>query len=248
MPRFMRTLTWVSVAFIVLSFLEFFFLDRATVLQLAKEDGFFETFGSICLLLSGIILLFVWKRVADSNAASDEMSSSRTVILMLALLFLFGGLEEISWGQRIFGYPTPQFFVEHNEQHEVNIHNLTIFHGRDKTNQPKHGASAWLNMDFLFSVFWLTFLLGVPLLYRSTPFGARIIRRLGIPVVACWIGWAALSIYLLSKFMEPSLSHALQNALVEIKECDLELLIVVGAFDLFVRNSRRDSFAPWYSV
>ena len=40
----------------------------------------------------------------------------------IVLLFIAG--EEISWGQRIFGYSTPDWIVERNLQREFNLHNL----------------------------------------------------------------------------------------------------------------------------
>lgn len=33
-------------------------------------------------------------------------------------------LEEISWGQRLFGYETPRYFLENNYQKELNLHNV----------------------------------------------------------------------------------------------------------------------------
>ena len=40
------------------------------------------------------------------------------------LLFLFFGLEEISWGQRLFGWTTPRILQRSNYQGELNVHNL----------------------------------------------------------------------------------------------------------------------------
>jgi hypothetical protein len=42
--------------------------------------------------------------------------------LSVALLFVAG--EEISWGQRIFGFPVNDFFRTHNVQKEITLHNL----------------------------------------------------------------------------------------------------------------------------
>ncbi len=40
-------------------------------------------------------------------------------------LFCFGvGMEEISWGQRVFAYRPPAYFLEHNFQQEFNVHNV----------------------------------------------------------------------------------------------------------------------------
>ena len=42
----------------------------------------------------------------------------------LALFCLFVALEEISWGQRIFGYRPPEYFLQYNFQQELNLHNV----------------------------------------------------------------------------------------------------------------------------
>ena len=44
----------------------------------------------------------------------------------LAVLFVVAAGEELSWGQRIFGIETPEFFQRHNIQHEMNLHNLVV--------------------------------------------------------------------------------------------------------------------------
>lgn len=43
-------------------------------------------------------------------------------LLTLACFYVVG--EEISWGQRIFDIPTPDFFLTHNQQNETNLHNF----------------------------------------------------------------------------------------------------------------------------
>ncbi len=50
-------------------------------------------------------------------------------LLALACSYVF--LEEISWGQRIFGFATPEFLRSRNLQGEANLHNL--FTGPHKT-------------------------------------------------------------------------------------------------------------------
>jgi hypothetical protein len=42
----------------------------------------------------------------------------------LALFCLVVALEEISWGQRLLGYRPPAYFLEHNYQQELNVHNV----------------------------------------------------------------------------------------------------------------------------
>lgn len=42
----------------------------------------------------------------------------------LALFSFLIAMEEISWGQRVLGYRPPVYFLEHNYQQELNIHNV----------------------------------------------------------------------------------------------------------------------------
>ena len=43
---------------------------------------------------------------------------------LLAILFVFAALEEISWGQRLFGWGTPEALSEINVQQETTVHNI----------------------------------------------------------------------------------------------------------------------------
>ncbi len=51
-------------------------------------------------------------------------SSYRWFFLALAISCLYVFMEEISWGQRLFGIATPEFFKQHNLQREINLHNM----------------------------------------------------------------------------------------------------------------------------
>ncbi|MCL1876802.1 hypothetical protein FWF74_02105 [Candidatus Saccharibacteria bacterium] len=46
------------------------------------------------------------------------------VLVLLALVLFVMGMEEISWGQRIFKWETTGYFTDNNEQKETNLHNL----------------------------------------------------------------------------------------------------------------------------
>ncbi len=50
----------------------------------------------------------------------------RLVLALLALLAVFGAGEELSWGQRLFGVNSSEFFLDHNIQGETNLHNLEV--------------------------------------------------------------------------------------------------------------------------
>lgn len=48
----------------------------------------------------------------------------RILYVLFALAALFIALEEISYGQHLFGWESPPWFAEHNYQQEINLHNL----------------------------------------------------------------------------------------------------------------------------
>ena len=51
-------------------------------------------------------------------------SGLAAIQLLLAAIFLIGAMEEISWGQRLFDWGTPQALQAVNQQGEITIHNL----------------------------------------------------------------------------------------------------------------------------
>lgn len=55
------------------------------------------------------------------------------ILLGLSVFYVVCAGEEISWGQRVFGFATPEAIIEHNQQQEFNIHNLRlpVLHPRD---------------------------------------------------------------------------------------------------------------------
>jgi hypothetical protein len=48
----------------------------------------------------------------------------RLLYVVFAFAALFVALEEISYGQHLFGWRSPEYFREHNLQGEVNLHNM----------------------------------------------------------------------------------------------------------------------------
>ena len=76
-----------------------------------------EWFTVCCLFFaSGIIF--------TSNKINHLSKSTRIYLYLIGAFFLILGLEEISWGQTIFNWNTPDYLKEINYQNETNIHNL----------------------------------------------------------------------------------------------------------------------------
>ena len=69
----------------------------------------------------GTVWLFLVAGVARSLEA---IRTRRPFDALVALFCLFVAGEEFSWGQRLFGYGSPEYFLANNYQQELNLHNL----------------------------------------------------------------------------------------------------------------------------
>lgn len=95
--------------------------------RLTVEDGIVEWL-TVGALISLAVMLFL-----DLRRLSSETPRALTLVgYALAAACLLGAGEEISWGQRLFGFETSLEFQKLNHQKEANLHNLVpapIFNG-----------------------------------------------------------------------------------------------------------------------
>jgi hypothetical protein len=89
---------------------------KAAVLS---EDGPIEL-GTAALYLAsaGVIGVLAWQ------TRRAVPLPYRAVYALLALGAVFVALEEISYGQHLFGWSSPDWFAAHNVKGEINLHNL----------------------------------------------------------------------------------------------------------------------------
>jgi len=86
----------------------------------AKEQGMAEQATVIALIPgigAGILILFNARRLPARWLAGWFL------IVTLACVYFAG--EECSWGQHLFQWETGNFFREHNDQDETNLHNMS---------------------------------------------------------------------------------------------------------------------------
>ena len=87
-----------------------------TFQALSREDYWVENLTAVWFLLAGFVL-FV-------TALVERRFFQRCVYVFGGMAMLFVAGEEISWGQRIFGFATPDFLMPLNEQKEFTVHNI----------------------------------------------------------------------------------------------------------------------------
>ncbi len=97
------------------------FHDIASFGQYTREDGEMEWLTVAALLLVSYTCF--------NRALSLRKNRHWTfllVSLLLGIVFFFGAGEEISWGQRILGMESPDYFKEKNTHSDNNSLNLVL--------------------------------------------------------------------------------------------------------------------------
>lgn len=102
--------------FLVAIIYYFYYFDPVTYTRLITEDQWGEYAAAICFVLAGLLMILL---VPKGESLSQKVIWS---LIGLAALFISG--EDLSWGQRIFNIPTPDWLDRINEQHELTLHNI----------------------------------------------------------------------------------------------------------------------------
>lgn len=90
-------------------------------IHVVREDGWVEYLTTLFLILGAIML-----GINAVKAAKKRDIKPFIFFSLSMLVFIFGAGEEISWGQRLLGVETGDYFMENNYQGETNLHNLEI--------------------------------------------------------------------------------------------------------------------------
>ncbi|MDH3601612.1 MAG: hypothetical protein OEU26_18525 [Candidatus Tectomicrobia bacterium] len=149
-------------------------MNNDLVLWFFREDGPVETLTFLCLLVSSGFMLYVhWRR-----RSQPDKKRAKWCYLLLGLLFLFGAMEEISWGQRIFHYQI-EFVQKASSQNETNFHNLKMF-------QTLRNYGSWLKIighpDRIFTLFMLFLTTLIPILNATSKPVRNVLSRIQLPV------------------------------------------------------------------
>ncbi|MBL4939354.1 MAG: hypothetical protein JKY16_03615 [Lutibacter sp.] len=134
----------------------------------SKEDGFVENSQFILIFFSSVLLFYRFFSLFKHKNIYWKIG-----VLTMAIVFLFGAGEEISWGQRIFNIESSKYFLENNAQQETNLHNMVV-EGK-KINK--------LIFSQLLTVILILYILILPILYRKVKSIKKLVNLFAIPIV-----------------------------------------------------------------
>jgi len=110
----------ISLYCITLALLLFGAIAPQMYMDSMEEDFIGEWITFYAFLFAGInVLWYLW----DKRKERPELTYVLAALLLAAFCLVVAG-EETSWGQRVFAFKPPDFFLEANYQQEFNLHNL----------------------------------------------------------------------------------------------------------------------------
>ena len=225
------------IIWLIISYSPFFLFTSETILRLTKEDCFFENSGAIFLFLSSIAFFYLSFREKQMPQIPRLNVKYNIFFLFLGLLFFFGAGEEISWGQRIFNFKTPDIMAS-NVQHEFTIHNLPLFNAGELKNNgtntmevvPKKGYfKRAISINALFSSFCHYYLFIIAVLYFI---GEKIrcwMDKIHFPAPPIWIGIIYWINAKLDTILQSYTPHQLLFPLSEIYEASVPFIFLILA-------------------
>ena len=177
-----------------------------------REDGFIEWL-TIVALLSGAFLCFY---------RTFKLKSQRSFMFLLGmvlmgLVFIFGVGEEISWGQRILNIESSEFFMKHNAQREINIHNL-IVNGK-KINKIIFGTLLGVCIGAYFLI--------LPIFYRKIDGIKQFVNRFAIPVPRVF----HIISYIILIILVSIVNSSKKGELLEFGGCWILLLMIFNPYN-----------------
>lgn len=157
----------LAALLLIASFLVSALSREAFFTYFGAEDSLVETATAVLLVAAGLVLF------ARALRLRPELGGAGFFLALLyGLAYLWAGGEEVSWGQRILGFESPEYFRANNDQQEFTLHNLVV--AGIKLDEVIFGP--------VLSAVILSYLLLLPLAWRPWGWVRHLVQRLAIPV------------------------------------------------------------------
>jgi hypothetical protein len=184
--------------------------SNKTLDYINSEDGVIEWLSALFLLAASLIALRV------GSGMLNKMHRGMHIFLAVLFFVMFG--EEISWGQRPFGFSTPEALAQINVQNETNLNN-----------------SFGYLFNHLFILGFFVWGCVVPLLFWCEPIWRWYQSRIGLPFPSVGLGLAMLGVTL----FQSQITDTLFGVVTGLRVPELRELLSALCFLLLMIESRR---------
>jgi hypothetical protein len=192
----------------------------------AAEDGPFEY--ATALIYGICCILFALMARRGKLPVKSMRKFGRTILIVgsIGCFFIMG--EEVSWGQRIIGFETPEYWADNNYQQETTLHNLDWIYDNFTSSE-----TGLLRANF-FNLIMLGMGFALPLV-ALMPWVRRLTAGLAIPIIPLRYSVLFLGAWLFGKYLQ---DYAIQfNTPPEVRE----FLYAIGIIMFALTGLKR----PW---
>lgn len=200
------------------------FADRSVLTSSGLEDAFAENLTAVLYFMASLLTLsaFAASRSGRMNFFGHE-TTGNLWLLLLAVFFLVCFGEEVSWGQRVFGWATPDTWKEVNGHQETNLHNML--------------DNAKVDAGRLLTLIALSYGVVLPVLNRLSERARSFIAWTGVPVPP--IATSGLFVlvfvaYRILRVLYPDTTAPYAKAIREYHEAGYSLAFLVVAISFFL--------------
>ncbi|MDO9183127.1 MAG: hypothetical protein Q7U04_12000 [Bacteriovorax sp.] len=88
---------------------------------MVAEDGFFQWMIFYTLLFASVMCFYRASILKPFRGAGFS-----ACLVFAGIVFLAFAMDEMSWGQRVFHFNSPGFFLTHNTKMQLNFHHLVL--------------------------------------------------------------------------------------------------------------------------
>lgn len=198
-----------------------------------QEDGILEAVGALLFFAAAVLCIAC--AIRAYRKSEPDASELPVFYLLLSLLFFLAFGEEISWGQRVFGWITPEKWSNLNVQNETNLHNLWILFEEHSNGSPKSALARLFLPERLFTLFFVLYTIVVPILHALSDSTRTLVQRVGLPVPSLSIGILFASAYLGHRIVRDHFGLAgAEHALEELRETLYATVALILALQFYL--------------
>ena len=203
----LETAAYTAIAALMARFVFYLcYADPVNFVRMITEDNWGEYATAVAYGICSLLLFWL--------SFQPARRLQRIVLLLIGLGAFFVAGEEISWGQRIIGFSTPEILSEVNYQGELNLHNFDVFDSVG-LRSAAHLTVGWLFLSLVVAVGFRQ--------YRDR------IQRAGVLLVPVQL----FPIFLLGPYFDHSWPVPKSD---EIGEFFLGIAMAAWALDRFLRH------------
>lgn len=161
---------------IIASYSVYAYCSENYIIYLSDENALFELSTALFFLISSVILFLLFR------------STNNIFFILLSVIFFVGAGEEISWGQHLMHFGTPNYLSKVNVQNEFNFHNIEVFNTGNFDGSKKSGIHRLLEINFLFRLFCLFYGIAIPFLMIQSKKITNFIHYIKMPTPKLTVG------------------------------------------------------------